>query len=138
MKGNSSSAQAHQTNGNRKGANGKSADGSRGAARSNGNGPSPRNGNGNGKRHEPRPETLTGQPPITTLLGVRSEGKVLDKSELLAALVAFKKGDFSARLPVDLDGIDGKIADAFNDVIELNQRMSRELERLSRQDPAPD
>ena len=39
--------------------------------------------------------------------------------------MAFKKGDFSVRLPVDLEGMDGKIADAFNDVIELNQRMSR-------------
>ena len=29
-------------------------------------------------------------------------------------------------------GIDGKIADAFNDVIELNERMAHELERLSR------
>ena len=36
------------------------------------------------------------------------------------------------RLPVDLEGMDGKIADAFNDVIELNQRMAEELERLSR------
>ena len=29
-------------------------------------------------------------------------------------------------------GMDGKIADAFNDVIEMNERMSAELERLSR------
>ncbi|MDB5328211.1 MAG: diguanylate cyclase, partial [Phycisphaerales bacterium] len=56
----------------------------------------------------------------------------LDKAMLLRALLAFKKGDFSARLPVDLEGVDGKIADAFNDVIELNERMSEELERMSR------
>src|SRR5207237_1798033 len=56
----------------------------------------------------------------------------LDKTTLLAALAAFKKGDFSVRLPTDLDSMDGKIADAFNDVIELNQRLSQELERLSR------
>ncbi len=54
----------------------------------------------------------------------------LEKSQLLAALLAFKKGDFSVRLPLNCSGIDGKIADAFNDVVELNQRMATELERL--------
>src|SRR4029079_5854357 len=43
-----------------------------------------------------------------------------------------KKGDFTARLPIDLDGIEGKIADSFNQVVDLNQRMAQELERLSR------
>ena len=57
---------------------------------------------------------------------------LLDKRQLLAALMALKKGEFRARLPSDLTGIDGKIADTFNDVIELNQRMANELERLSR------
>ncbi|HWZ57916.1 MAG TPA: HAMP domain-containing protein, partial [Gemmatimonadaceae bacterium] len=55
----------------------------------------------------------------------------MNKSALLFALQAFRKGNFSVRLPIDLDGMDGKIADAFNDVIELNERMSEELERLS-------
>jgi HAMP domain-containing protein/signal transduction histidine kinase/CheY-like chemotaxis protein len=55
----------------------------------------------------------------------------LDRRTLLQALLAFKKGNFSVRLPIDLDGMDGKIADAFNDVIELNQRMSEELARVS-------
>jgi HAMP domain-containing protein len=30
-----------------------------------------------------------------------------------------------------LTGLDGEIADAFNDVVELNERMSKEIERLS-------
>ena len=51
---------------------------------------------------------------------------------LLHALLALKKGDFTARLPLDLEGMDGKIADAFNNVVELNQRMAEELERMSR------
>jgi HAMP domain-containing protein/signal transduction histidine kinase/CheY-like chemotaxis protein len=55
----------------------------------------------------------------------------LNKATLLYALLAFRKGNFSVRLPIDLDGMDGKIADAFNDVIDLNERMSQELERLS-------
>ena len=35
----------------------------------------------------------------------------LDKKLLLAALTALKKGDFSVRMPSDLTGLDGKIAD---------------------------
>jgi hypothetical protein len=35
-----------------------------------------------------------------------------------------KKGDFSVRLPMDLIGIDGEIASAFNDVVELNEMFS--------------
>src|SRR5579871_440335 len=49
--------------------------------------------------------------------------EALDKKQLLAALSAFKKGDFTVRLPEHLIGIDGKIADAFNTVVELNERM---------------
>ena len=45
-----------------------------------------------------------------------------NQTKLLNALTAFRKGDFSVRLPIDWTGIDGKIADAFNEVIELNQR----------------
>ncbi len=59
-------------------------------------------------------------------------GTPLDKKTLLTALMAFKKGDFSIRLPIDLEGMDGKIADTFNEVIERNERMSLELERISR------
>jgi HAMP domain-containing protein/signal transduction histidine kinase/CheY-like chemotaxis protein len=54
----------------------------------------------------------------------------LDTAHLLAALMAFKRGDFSVRLPQDWIGVPGKVADTFNAVIETNQRMSRELERI--------
>ena len=47
-------------------------------------------------------------------------------------MLAFKKGDFSARLPGDWTGEAGKIADTFNDIIELSDRTARELERVSR------
>ena len=52
--------------------------------------------------------------------------------QLLTALIALKKGDFSARLPLDWNGTAGKIADAFNDVVERNERMANELARMSR------
>jgi HAMP domain-containing protein/signal transduction histidine kinase/CheY-like chemotaxis protein len=56
----------------------------------------------------------------------------LDTKALLAALTAFKKGNFSARLPVEWVGLAGKVADTFNEVIELNERMAAELSRVSR------
>ena len=54
----------------------------------------------------------------------------LDGRKLLAALTAFKRGDFSARLPDDWTGIAGKIADIFNDTILINQHLTQELERV--------
>src|SRR5216110_3625927 len=59
-------------------------------------------------------------------------GNELDTKQLLAALVAFKRGDFSARLPDDWTGVAGKIADTFNEVIRTSQRMTQELERIRR------
>jgi len=55
---------------------------------------------------------------------------ILDSHSLLAALRALRKGDFSVRLPIGLTGIDGAIGEAFNDVVELNEQMTKELERL--------
>ena len=62
----------------------------------------------------------------------QTNGNDFDTSQLLSALMAFKRGDFSARLPEDWTGVPGKIADTFNAVIEANQRMTRELERIGR------
>src|SRR5436189_1684 len=56
----------------------------------------------------------------------------LDTKLLLTALLALKRGDFSVRLPLDWSGVGGKIADEFNEVIERNERMAHELERISR------
>jgi HAMP domain-containing protein/signal transduction histidine kinase/CheY-like chemotaxis protein len=62
----------------------------------------------------------------------QTNGNELDTTQLLAALRAFKRGDFSARLPDDWTGVAGKIADTFNDVIRTNHRMTQELERIVR------
>jgi len=56
----------------------------------------------------------------------------LDSKQLLAALTAFKRGDFSAQLPDDWTGIAGKIADTFNDAIRVNQHLTQELARIGR------
>jgi HAMP domain-containing protein/signal transduction histidine kinase/DNA-binding response OmpR family regulator len=52
--------------------------------------------------------------------------------QLLAAMLSLRDGDFGVRLPVDLTGFDGKIADAFNDIAAVSQRRARETERVSR------
>ena len=57
----------------------------------------------------------------------------LETRELLAALRAFRRGDFSVRLPRGLTGVDGEIAEAFNDVVELNDRMTKRV-RAPRRD----
>src|SRR6266545_4173925 len=59
------------------------------------------------------------------------EANGLDEPRLLKTLMAVKAGDFSIRLPVDRTGMEGKICDALNEIISLNQRQARELERLS-------
>ncbi|PYK26841.1 MAG: hypothetical protein DME59_06520, partial [Verrucomicrobia bacterium] len=59
-----------------------------------------------------------------------TNGNELQTGQLLTALMAFKRGDFSARLPENWTGLPGKIADTFNAAIETNERMTRELERI--------
>src|SRR5437764_9971810 len=56
----------------------------------------------------------------------------VELKQLLNALIAFKRGDFSVRLPADWTGLAGKVADTFNEVIAINERMSGELERIGR------
>src|SRR5216117_1484790 len=60
-----------------------------------------------------------------------SVADTLDQRELLKILTAFKRGNFSVRMSVEKTGLAGKIADALNDVIELNEKMTRELARVS-------
>src|SRR5438094_572334 len=54
----------------------------------------------------------------------------VDLPSFLRALKAVRQGDFSARLPDHWTGVAGKVADTFNEVVELNQRLASELERL--------
>src|SRR5438874_744240 len=55
-----------------------------------------------------------------------------EMTALLAALTALRQGRSGVRLPPDWTGVAGKVADAFNDVVEQNERMAEELARLSR------
>src|SRR5205814_3839332 len=76
---------------------------------------------------------LTAPSTTRTRNGNRLNGnKDVELKKLLAALTAFKRGDFSVRLPAEWTGVAGKVADAFNDVIGLNERMSQEFERIAK------
>ncbi len=50
--------------------------------------------------------------------------------ELLEALRAMRSGDFSARMGVEHEGLLGKIADTFNDIVTANERMAQQLEKV--------
>lgn len=51
----------------------------------------------------------------------------LDRRQLVSALRALRRGDFSVRLAEDADGLDGEIAQLFNDVVALNEDMTHEF-----------
>ena len=56
----------------------------------------------------------------------------LDTKELLQTLISVKKGDFTVRMPTGSAGIEGRIADTLNDIIEMMSENTREIERVSR------
>ena len=53
-----------------------------------------------------------------------------DMRVLLHGLQAMREGDFSVRLPSDWIGLEGKIADTFNEIASANQNMAQELKRV--------
>ena len=50
--------------------------------------------------------------------------------DILQAMLAFRDGDLTQRLPAGWGGVFGKIADAFNDAAALNDRRVRENQRV--------
>ncbi len=59
-----------------------------------------------------------------------ANGKPDSLEDLLHALQAMRSGDFSVRMTGDHLGIEGKIADTFNEIVAANQRMAQQLERV--------
>ena len=53
-----------------------------------------------------------------------------EMQQLLGALISLRKGDPAVRLPMHWSGVAGRVADAFNDVVEQNAGMAEELARL--------
>ncbi|HEY0396733.1 MAG TPA: HAMP domain-containing protein, partial [Candidatus Elarobacter sp.] len=60
-----------------------------------------------------------------------SGGSDAGKRQLLQALRAVSRGEFDVKLPTAWDGVDGEIAEAFNEVVGWNGRVLREIERIS-------
>jgi HAMP domain-containing protein/CheY-like chemotaxis protein/signal transduction histidine kinase len=52
--------------------------------------------------------------------------------DLLVAMRRFKDGDFGARMDSDFTGIEGKIADVFNEILGVSARRAEEIARVSR------
>ncbi len=66
-----------------------------------------------------------------------THGDSFDAKLRLQVLSAVRHGDFSVRLPVERIGLNGKIADAFNDSLDMNDRLARGTERqVEREHPA--
>ena len=60
----------------------------------------------------------------------QSSPKTSDLALILASLQTMRDGDFSVRLPVAWVGLEGKIADTFNDIVAANEQMAAELNRV--------
>jgi len=54
----------------------------------------------------------------------------LDRRQLLRALQHVRGGDFSVQLPADWSGLDGEIAETFNEIVAANRKIASELKRL--------
>ncbi len=71
---------------------------------------------------------------VTNGAGVPEVGKngqtAFELHKLLHALQAMRAGDFSVRLAGDHLGIEGKIADTFNEIAATNERMAQQLDRV--------
>src|SRR5476649_1606930 len=65
--------------------------------------------------------------------GKRSEPASHDAAQrgLLSALRSVAKGEFGVRLPTSWLGMDGDIAEAFNEMVATNARVLKEMERIS-------
>jgi hypothetical protein len=75
---------------------------------------------------------LAAHPEVSMQIVERSVLPSDEISVILGALNALKRGDASVRLPADWQGTLGRVSDVFNDVVERNEHMAQELERLSR------
>ncbi|HEY6210933.1 MAG TPA: HAMP domain-containing protein, partial [Vicinamibacterales bacterium] len=78
------------------------------------------------------PATLDALPPGGVALGTAVSDPDQFSRTLLSAMLAFQEGEFAVRMPTDLTGVNGKIADAFNGIVAVSERRARETARVSR------
>ncbi|RYI01134.1 MAG: methyl-accepting chemotaxis protein, partial [Acetobacteraceae bacterium] len=51
--------------------------------------------------------------------------------QLLQAMIAVRDGDFTVQLPPHLEGLQGKLADTFNEIVLANRRLANDLAKVS-------
>ena len=52
--------------------------------------------------------------------------------QLLTAMLDFRDGNFAVRMPSDLTGLEGKVADTFNQIVTVSDRRAQETARVCR------
>ena len=61
----------------------------------------------------------------------KEDAPQLDHRQILSALRAFKRGDFTAKMREDLSGVDGQIAETFNELVEMVKTIKEEAADVS-------
>ena len=69
---------------------------------------------------------------VSTVRPRSEESSEARSRQILKAFVAFRDGDFSARLPADWPGIDGRIAETFNQTIVREESITARSETAER------
>jgi len=60
----------------------------------------------------------------------RATSDRIDANRLLRTLTHCRNGDFTARMPADRPGIAGEVYTTLNDIIEQNQKLTAEIQRI--------
>src|SRR5262252_9283262 len=82
----------------------------------------------------PKPSSTQSASAVAQLPRADSNGDQSDafSKNLLTAMLSFRDGDFTVRMPSNLTGVVGKIADAFNEIATLSERRAKETVRVSK------
>ena len=68
---------------------------------------------------------------MATITSTGEKDSGLDIKVLLTTLIAYRRGDFSTRMPNDWTGMHGKIADTLNEIIDMSERTTGDFARVS-------
>ncbi|MEJ5990335.1 HAMP domain-containing protein [Ramlibacter sp. PS3R-8] len=78
-----------------------------------------------------RPAAKSAKVSIPRIQTLPADGSDARAMQVLAAMISFANGEFDVRLPVAWPGVDGRIAEAFNQSIANAERITTEAARLS-------
>ena len=88
---------------------------------------SKRKATANSNQSSPAPKKKSSSKSRETLFPETTEE--INSNELLYVLNEVRNGNFSVRMPFNITGINGKICDALNEIIYLNEKMTDEFTR---------